>query len=206
MTVINVNSSNLTETLNATIEQIQTLRNTLTKKSELPEIIRSQKEKLFSAVQQILGFAVSVNNDTPLTQITPLFKSHKEAAEILKYFKYAVRLTKAGLLKRETYAKKDASSAAESILTEDNPFSLEYLEQQKALKRKEKEELGASSKLLKVKTGISKLRKEAEKSGLHEYVNQLDALMSKLEMDIAKANEEETNELMNMPSLAVKVA
>ena len=128
----NVNSQNFYDTIKSVQQFVQQINETLEKKAALPEELRKQQELLFNTSRQLLAYAISVNNDTPLNQIAPLFNSHKQCAEILKYFNFAVRRnSKTKQLKRTDYAKLDVNSVVNKVLEVTNPYSLAAIAEQK---------------------------------------------------------------------------
>ena len=189
-----VNSQNFYDTIKSVQQFVQQINETLEKKAALPEELRKQKEIVFNSVQHLLAYTISVNNDTPLNQIAPLFSSHKQCAEILKYFNFAVRRnSKTKQLKRTDYAK---------VLEVTNPYSLAAIAEQKELKRLAKENVTSSEKVSNFKKRLLNLVKGAEKDGLSDIVKQLEAIADQCTLEEQKLRQEEANELTAMPSIA----
>lgn len=200
-----VNSNNFNEQLNNVIEQLQTFNDTQAKKAAIPEMLRAQQEGLFNSIQQIIAFAISVNNDTNLVQVANIFNTFDGARKILNFFKFAIRRqSKTGELKRTDYAKRDAKSAAQAVLDEPNPFSQEYLDAQKEQKRLDKEAAPLSAKLTKVEKGVINLQKTVSSLGLSSYAQQLEALLLAIQSEKEHANQAEIQELKEMPSIAAQ--
>lgn len=208
----NVNSQNFYDTIKSVQQFVQQINETLEKKAALPEELRKQQELLFNTSRQLLAYAISVNNDTPLNQIAPLFNSHKQCAEILKYFNFAVRRnSKTKQLKRTDYAKLDVNSVVNKVLEVTNPYSLTAIAEQKELKRLAKENVTNSEKVKNFNKSLTNLRKGAEKAGLTglpgvtDIVKQLEALIHQCTLEEKKLRQEEANELTAMPSIASEV-
>lgn len=198
-----VNSQNFYDTIKSVQQFVQQINETLEKKAALPEELRKQQELLFNTSRQLLAYAISVNNDTPLNQIAPLFSSHKQCAEILKYFNFAVRRnSKTKQLKRTDYAKLDVNSVINKILEVTNPYSLAAIAEQKELKRLAKENVTSSEKVSNFKKRLLNLVKGAEKDGLSDIVKQLEAIADQCTLEEQKLRQEEANELTAMPSIA----
>lgn len=199
----NVNSQNFYDTIKSVQQFVQQINETLEKKAALPEELRKQQELLFNTSRQLLAYAISVNNDTPLNQIAPLFSSHKQCAEILKYLNFAVRRnSKTKQLKRTDYAKLDVDSVVKKILEVPNPYSLTAIAEQKELKRLAKENVTSSEKVSNFKKRLLNLVKGAEKDGLSDIVKQLEAIADQCTLEEQKLRQEEANELTAMPSIA----
>lgn len=198
-----VNSQNFYDTIKSVQQFVQQINETLEKKAALPEELRKQQELLFNTSRQLLAYAISVNNDTPLNQIAPLFSSHKQCAEILKYLNFAVRRnSKTKQLKRTDYAKLDVDSVVKKILEVPNPYSLAAIAEQKELKRLAKENVTSSEKVSNFKKRLLNLVKGAEKDGLSDIVKQLEAIADQCTLEEQKLRQEEANELTAMPSIA----
>ena len=198
-----VNSQNFYDTIKSVQQFVQQINETLEKKAALPEELRKQQELLFNTSRQLLAYAISVNNDTPLNQIAPLFSSHKQCAEILKYFNFAVRRnSKTKQLKRTDYAKLDVNSVVNKVLEVTNPYSLAAIAEQKELKRLAKENVTSSEKVSNFKKRLLNLVKGAEKDGLSDIVKQLEAIADQCTLEEQKLRQEEANELTAMPSIA----
>lgn len=198
-----VNSQNFYDTIKSVQQFVQQINETLEKKAALPEELRKQKEIVFNSVQHLLAYTISVNNDTPLNQIAPLFSSHKQCAEILKYFNFAVRRnSKTKQLKRTDYAKLDVNSVVNKVLEVTNPYSLAAIAEQKELKRLAKENVTSSEKVSNFKKRLLNLVKGAEKDGLSDIVKQLEAIADQCTLEEQKLRQEEANELTAMPSIA----
>ena len=199
----NVNSQNFYDTIKSVQQFVQQINETLEKKAALPEELRKQREIVFNSVQHLLAYTISVNNDTPLNQIAPLFSSHKQCAEILKYFNFAVRRnSKTKQLKRTDYAKLDVNSVVNKVLEVTNPYSLTAIAEQKELKRLAKETVTSSEKVSNFKKRLLNLVKGAEKDGLSDIVKQLEAIADQCTLEEQKLRQEEANELTAMPSIA----
>ena len=200
----NVNSQNFYDTIKSVQQFVQQINETLEKKAALPEELRKQQELLFNTSRQLLAYAISVNNDTPLNQIAPLFNSHKQCAEILKHFNFAVRRnSKTKQLKRTDYAKLDVNSVVNKVLEVTNPYSLTAIAEQKELKRLAKENVTSSEKVSNFKKRLLNLVKGAEKDGLSDIVKQLEAIADQCTLEEQKLRQEEANELIAMPSIAI---
>lgn len=198
-----VNSKNFYDTIESVQQFVQQINETLEKKAALPEELRKQQESLFDIARQLFAYTISVNNDTPLNQIAPLFSSHKQCAEILKYFNFAVRRnSKTKQLKRTDYAKLDVNSVINKILEVPNPYSLAAIAEQKELKRLAKENVTSSEKVSNFKKRLLNLVKGAEKDGLSDIVKQLEAIADQCTLEEQKLRQEEANELTAMPSIA----
>lgn len=198
-----VNSQNFYDTIKSVQQFVQQINETLEKKAALPEELRKQREIVFNSVQHLLAYTISVNNDTPLNQIAPLFSSHKQCAEILKYFNFAVRRnSKTKQLKRTDYAKLDVNSVVNKVLEVTNPYSLAAIAEQKELKRLAKENVTSSEKVSNFKKRLLNLVKGAEKDGLSDIVKQLEAIADQCTLEEQKLRQEEANELTAMPSIA----
>lgn len=198
-----VNSQNFLDAIKSIQQCVQQINETLEKKAALPEELRKQQESLFDIARHTLAYAISVNNDTPLNQIAPLFSSHKQCAEILKYFNFAVRRnSKTKQLKRTDYAKLDVNSVINKILEVTNPYSLTAIAEQKELKRLAKENVTSSEKVSNFKKRLLNLVKGAEKDGLSDIVKQLEAIADQCTLEEQKLRQEEANELTAMPSIA----
>ena len=201
-----VNSQNFYDTIKSVQQFVQQINETLEKKAALPEELRKQQELLFNTSRQLLAYAISVNNDTPLNQIAPLFNSHKQCAEILKYLNFAVRRnSKTKQLKRTDYAKLDVDSVVKKILEVPNPYSLAAIAEQKELKRLAKENVTSSEKVRNFNKSLTNLMKGAEKAGLTNIVKQLEAIALQCTLEEQKLRQEEANELTAMPSIASEV-
>lgn len=198
-----VNSQNFLDAIKSIQQCVQQISETLEKKAALPEELRKQQESLFDIARHTLAYAISVNNDTPLNQIAPLFSSHKQCAEILKYFNFAVRRnSKTKQLKRTDYAKLDVNSVVNKVLEVTNPYSLTAIAEQKELKRLAKENVTSSEKVSNFKKRLLNLVKGAEKDGLSDIVKQLEAIADQCTLEEQKLRQEEANELTAMPSIA----
>lgn len=198
-----VNSQNFLDAIKSIQQCVQQINETLEKKAALPEELRKQREIVFNSVQHLLAYTISVNNDTPLNQIAPLFSSHKQCAEILKYFNFAVRRnSKTKQLKRTDYAKLDVNSVVNKVLEVTNPYSLTAIAEQKELKRLAKENVTSSEKVSNFKKRLLNLVKGAEKDGLSDIVKQLEAIADQCTLEEQKLRQEEANELTAMPSIA----
>lgn len=198
-----VNSQNFLDAIKSIQQCVQQINETLEKKAALPEELRKQQESLFDIARHTLAYAISVNNDTPLNQIAPLFSSHKQCAEILKHFNFAVRRnSKTKQLKRTDYAKLDVNSVINKILEVTNPYSLAAIAEQKELKRLAKENVTSSEKVSNFKKRLLNLVKGAEKDGLSDIVKQLEAIADQCTLEEQKLRQEEANELTAMPSIA----
>lgn len=198
-----VNSQNFLDAIKSIQQCVQQINETLEKKAALPEELRKQREIVFNSVQHLLAYTISVNNDTPLNQIAPLFSSHKQCAEILKYFNFAVRRnSKTKQLKRTDYAKLDVNSVVNKVLEVTNPYSLAAIAEQKELKRLAKENVTSSEKVSNFKKRLLNLVKGAEKDGLSDIVKQLEAIADQCTLEEQKLRQEEADELTAMPSIA----
>ena len=199
----NVNSQNFLDAIKSIQQCVQQINETLEKKAALPEELRKQQESFFDIARHTLAYTISVNNDTPLNQIAPLFSSHKQCAEILKYLNFAVRRnSKTKQLKRTDYAKLDVDSVVKKILEVPNPYSLTAIAEQKELKRLAKENVTSSEKVSNFKKRLLNLVKGAEKDGLSDIVKQLEAIADQCTLEEQKLRQEEVNELTAMPSIA----
>lgn len=208
----NVNSQNFYDTIKSVQQFVQQINETLEKKAALPEELRKQREIVFNSVQHLLAYTISVNNDTPLNQIAPLFSSHKQCAEILKYFNFAVRRnSKTKQLKRTDYAKLDVNSVVNKVLEVTNPYSLAAIAEQKELKRLAKENVTNSEKVKNFNKSLTNLMKGAEKAGLTrltgvtDIVKQVEALIHQCTLEEQRLRQEEADELTAMPSIASEV-
>ena len=198
-----VNSQNFLDAIKSIQQCVQQINETLEKKAALPEELRKQQESFFDIARHTLAYTISVNNDTPLNQIAPLFSSHKQCAEILKPFNFAVRRnSKTKQLKRTDYAKLDVDSVVKKILEVPNPYSLTAIAEQKELKRLAKENVTSSEKVSNFKKRLLNLVKGAEKDGLSDIVKQLEAIADQCTLEEQKLRQEEANELAAMPSIA----
>lgn len=198
-----VNSQNFLDAIKSIQQCVQQINETLEKKAALPEELRKQQESFFDIARHTLAYTISVNNDTPLNQIAPLFSSHKQCAEILKHFNFAVRRnSKTKQLKRTDYAKLDVNSVINKILEVTNPYSLAAIAEQKELKRLAKENVTSSEKVSNFKKRLLNLVKGAEKDGLSDIVKQLEAIADQCTLEEQKLRQEEANELTAMPSIA----
>lgn len=203
MNTSNVNNTNFSDVLNNVIIQIQALSETQSKKAALPEILRGQQETIFNSVQGLLSFAISANNDTPLKQVAAVLGNNKDVVKILNIFNYAVRRqAKTGELKRTEYAKRDAKSAANAVESQENPFTVAYIEEQKEAKRVAKDNAKPHEKLEGLAKKLTSISKEADKLGLNTYSEQIKALLVQISLEIEKAQHQENEDVANMPSIA----
>lgn len=200
-----INANNFTDTVNNLISALQTFDNTKAEKGAMAEKLRAQQEGIFAAIQQIISFSIRVNNDTNLVSLVKLFNTFGYARTILNTFKYAVkRNSKTGVLKRSDYAKRAPESAADSVLKESNPYAVEVIEARKEAKKQEKANAPRSTRLEQAEKGVNRLKKELNSYGLVDYVKQLEAMISTIQADKDNAQQEEAQEIQNMPSLAVQ--
>lgn len=200
-----INANNFTDTVNNLINALQTFDNTKAEKGAMAEKLRAQQEEIFASIQQIISFSIRVNNDTNLVSLVKLFNTFGYARTILNTFKYAVkRNNKTGVLKRSDYAKRAPESAADSVLKEPNPYAVEVIEARKEAKKQEKANAPRSTKLEQAEKGVNSLKKKLNSLGLLDYVKQLEAMCSTIQADKDNAQQEEAQEIQNMPSLAVQ--
>lgn len=200
-----INANNFTDTVNNLISALQTFDNTKAEKGAMAEKLRAQQEGIFAAIQQIISFSIRVNNDTNLVSLVKLFNTFGYARTILNTFKYAVkRNSKTGVLKRSDYAKRAPESAADSVLKESNPYAVEVIEARKEAKKQGKANAPRSTRLEQAEKGVNRLKKELNSYGLVDYVKQLEAMISTIQADKDNAQQEEAQEIQNMPSLAVQ--
>ena len=200
-----INANNFTDAVNKIISALQTLDNTKAEKSAMGEKLRAQQEEIFASIQQIIGFSIRVNNDTNLVSLVKLFNTFGYARTILNTFKYAVkRNNKTGVLKRSDYAKRAPENAAADVLAESNPYAVEVIEARKEAKKQEKANAPRSTRLEQAEKGVNRLKKELNSYGLLDYVKQLEAMCLTIQADKDNAQQEEAQEIQNMPSLTVK--
>lgn len=200
-----INANNFTDTVNNLISALQTFDNIKAEKGAMAEKLRAQQEGIFASIQQIISFSIRVNNDTNLVSLVKLFNTFGYARTILNTFKYAVkRNNKTGVLKRSDYAKRAPESAADSVLKESNPYAVEVIEARKEAKKQEKANAPRSTKLEQAEKGVNSLKKKLNSLGLLDYVKQLEAMCSTIQADKDNAQQEEAQEIQNMPSLAVQ--
>lgn len=200
-----INANNFTDTVNNLISALQTFDNTKAEKGAMAEKLRAQQEGIFASIQQIISFSIRVNNDTNLVSLVKLFNTFGYARTILNTFKYAVkRNSKTGVLKRSDYAKRAPESAADSVLKESNPYAVEVIEARKEAKKQEKANAPRSTKLEQAEKGVNSLKKKLNSLGLLDYVKQLEAMYLTIQADKDNAQQEEAQEIQNMPSLAVQ--
>lgn len=200
-----INANNFTDTVNNLISALQTFDNTKAEKGAMAEKLRAQQEEIFASIQQIISFSIRVNNDTNLVSLVKLFNTFGYARTILNTFKYAVkRNNKTGVLKRSDYAKRAPESAADSVLKESNPYAVEVIEARKEAKKQEKANAPRSTKLEQAEKGVNSLKKKLNSLGLLDYVKQLEAMCLTIQADKDNAQQEEAQEIQNMPSLAVQ--
>lgn len=200
-----INANNFTDTVNNLISALQTFDNTKAEKGAMAEKLRAQQEGIFASIQQIISFSIRVNNDTNLVSLVKLFNTFGYARTILNTFKYAVkRNNKTGVLKRSDYAKRAPESAADSVLKESNPYAVEVIEARKEAKKQEKANAPRSTKLEQAEKGVNSLKKKLNSLGLLDYVKQLEAMCLTIQADKDNAQQEEAQEIQNMPSLAVQ--
>ncbi|WP_367425869.1 hypothetical protein ABX026_01520 [Snodgrassella alvi] len=200
-----INANNFTDTVNNLISALQTFDNTKAEKGAMAEKLRAQQEGIFASIQQIISFSIRVNNDTNLVSLVKLFNTFGYARTILNTFKYAVkRNNKTGVLKRSDYAKRAPESAADSVLKESNPYAVEVIEARKEAKKQEKANAPRSTRLEQAEKGVNSLKKKLNSLGLLDYVKQLEAMCSTIQADKDNAQQEEAQEIQNMPSLAVQ--
>ena len=200
-----INANNFTDTVNNLINALQTFDNTKAEKGAMAEKLRAQQEEIFASIQQIISFSIRVNNDTNLVSLVKLFNTFGYARTILNTFKYAVkRNNKTGVLKRSDYAKRAPENAAADVLAESNPYAVEVIEARKEAKKQEKANAPRSTRLEQAEKGVNRLKKELNSYGLLDYVKQLEAMCLTIQADKDNAQQEEAQEIQNMPSLAVQ--
>ena len=200
-----INANNFTDTVNNLINALQTFDNIKAEKGAMAEKLRAQQEGIFAAIQQIISFSIRVNNDTNLVSLVKLFNTFKYARSILNTFNYAVkRNSKTGVLKRSDYAKRAPEHAADDVLKAPNPYAVEVIEARKEAKKQEKANAPRSTKLEQAEKGVNSLKKKLNSLGLLDYVKQLEAMCSTIQADKDNAQQEEAQEIQNMPSLAVQ--
>lgn len=200
-----INANNFTDTVNNLINALQTFDNAKAEKGAMAEKLRAQQEGIFASIQQIISFSIRVNNDTNLVSLVKLFNTFGYARTILNTFKYAVkRNNKTGVLKRSDYAKRAPENAADDVLKESNPYAVEVIEARKEAKKQEKANAPRSTKLEQAEKGVNSLKKKLNSLGLLDYVKQLEAMCLTIQADKDNAQQEEAQEIQNMPSLAVQ--
>lgn len=200
-----INANNFTDTVNNLINALQAFDNTKAEKGAMAEKLRAQQEEIFASIQQIISFSIQVNNDTNLVSLVKLFNTFGYARTILNTFKYAVkRNNKTGVLKRSDYAKRAPENAAADVLAEPNPYAVEVIEARKEAKKQEKANAPRSTRLEQAEKGVNRLKKELNSYGLLDYVKQLEAMCLTIQADKDNAQQEEAQEIQNMPSLAMQ--
>ena len=188
------------QSINTVANALQSIASIKEAKKNAANDIRNAKHAAFSTVQQLIAFAISKNNDTPLQVIAEHLGGFAEFQEFLRPFKEVISYSaKDKAFKRSFYAKKHAELAAQDVSSQASPFTPEAEETAKAEKKAQKQLAPVSEKL---KPFLAAL-KAAEKKANDINSEALDAILSDLRASIS-ATEQKIEALAKQESEAAQ--
>ena len=121
------------QSINTVATALQSIASIKEAKKNAANDIRNAKHAAFGTVQQLIAFAISKNNDTPLQVIAEHLGGFAEFQEFLRPFKEVISYSaKDKAFKRSFYAKKHATLAADDVSNQASPFTPEAEETAKA--------------------------------------------------------------------------